>query len=93
MRADPPRAVRVLRERKMEAKKLAAIGRNEEMLAFGCVGVTAYCARDGKEAAEILGKLGDCAVVFVSEKLFAELDCNAGRGSDLFPIVLSVPAL
>lgn len=68
-------------------KELAAIGRGDEMLAFSCVGVTAYTAADAAEAQELLAKLADCAVVFVSEPLCAGLK----RPDGIWPIVLAVP--
>lgn len=73
--------------------KMAVIGEGDGILVFKAAGVEAFPAENEKKAKEILRSIAkDYAVIFLSEKLYANMEDFLKRFNEApYPVILALP--
>ena len=75
--------------------KLAAIGDKDSIYGFSSVGVSVYFAETPAEGAAVLREIaGDCAVIFITEKLASQMERELIRYKECVrPTVIPIPGV
>jgi V/A-type H+-transporting ATPase subunit F len=75
--------------------KMAVVGDKDSILAFKALGLITEIAYDGETAAKVIARLakGDCAVIFITEALAAQIPETLQRyQSSLMPALIPIPS-
>ena len=75
--------------------KIAVMGDYDSIFGFAALGVEIYPADDAAEAEKLIRKLeGECAVIYITEKLAALIADEIQRIKELFtPAVILIPGI